>query len=167
MDLLITLFTASNWGLQCVCHEECDFTWPPVNYSRNTTSSPPSFSLCARPVKRCEKQLENVGLVTVLYMCCAQTDALPHMDASGRVFQGVCSSLPSSILWDALMHLFEGGGCPTARQQTLQTTEPQKSCINVIASLAFWLINCLIIEISYRLIAPPGPRGVKTYRVHE
>lgn len=61
-------------------------------------------------------QLENVDLVTVYALLLDRcTATLSHMDASERVFLGVYSSPPSSILSDALLNVFEGdGSSPTA-----------------------------------------------------
>lgn len=66
-----------------------------------------------------------------------------HMDAQGRVFQGVSSSLPSSILRDASVHLFESGGRATARHQTPRTRDVAElyQCYSFISVLINKLLN--------------------------
>lgn len=92
-DLLIAFFIRSNWWLECVCHEKCDFTWPLFNYSHHKSLLP--FICTLRTASWGVRTAGKPSLVTVVYVPLSQM----HLSASALEF------LLSSRC----------GNCPTAR----------------------------------------------------
>lgn len=143
-DLLIAFFIRSNWWLECVCHEKCDFAWPLFNYSHNKSLLP--FICTLRQHREVWRQLESVGwlLYTPRWARCTSGDD-ERFCVSGSCI------------------------CPTSKisaQLLLDAELGSQSRINT-ASFAFWLIKQLMTENAYMLIRPAECLGVKTYRVHE